>query len=153
MSFLKSMFGDLRTGSLRRLPYLGYSVFLFVLMLVLGGLLIFGGVALLAWLNLSMTMMIIIGSFYVVVSCAALYASIILTIKRMRNIGFQKPILYFIVFFILALLMSMLIEYLEITGPVFLYYLLSAFYVIFYISIQLFLYIAPESYVRKKHSA
>lgn len=150
MNFLKTMFCGIKSGSMGRLPYLGYSVFLFTLMLVLGCLLVFGGVALLTYLDLSVAMIVIVVSLYVVVSTAGLYASIVLTIKRMRNIGFQKPFLYFVCTIVLALLMVMLIEYLELEGPIILYTVLNVLYMVFFALVQLFLFIAPEGYVGKK---
>ncbi len=147
MNLLKTMFCGLKTGSMGRLAYSGYNAFLFVIAIVLGCLFLFGGIAILAYLNLSVSMLIIGGGAYVIVSALVLYASIVVTIKRMRNIGFKRPILYFFALIIMAVLMVTLIEYVDVTGPVILGTVLNVLYTLFYVFVQLFLFLAPEGYI------
>lgn len=149
MNLLKTMFCGLKTGSMRRLPYLGYSVFLYVLLLVLACIFFFVGIAALAYLDLNMVAIVIGVGLYVIVSSASLYASIVLTIKRIRNIGFQKPISTFILLVASAVLMVMLIEYLELAGLAILYWAMNGLYMIFYVAVQLFLFLAPEGCIGK----
>lgn len=101
------LFCEAKIGELRRLPYLGYLLFTsvffgFLLSLVtlpLQMLIMFFGSTILLTL-IGFLVMIILVIYWAV----SVYASAVVMIKRMRNIGFKRPILYFFLYIAFMLL-------------------------------------------------
>lgn len=101
------LFCEAKTGELRRLPYFGYLLFtsiffgflLSLVILPLEMLMMFFGSSLLHAL-IGLLVLIILVIYW----AASVYASSVLMIKRMRNIGFKRPILYFFLYMAFILL-------------------------------------------------
>lgn len=97
------LFYDAKTGELRRLPYFGYLLFtsvffgflLYLVTLPFQMLMMFFGSSLLLAL-IGFFVMIILVIYWI----ASFYATAVLMIKRMRNIGFKRPILYLLLYFV-----------------------------------------------------
>ena len=92
----KALFGDIQTGRLLRLPYLGYSILISVLMIVFGLALAFAagvgeyliaGDMEAAQLHMSENFSIVSVLLFIVVSVLFLFAGCNIMAKRLRDIG------------------------------------------------------------------
>lgn len=90
------LFGELQTGRIKRLPYLGYSVLLSVLMIVFGlalaflagiGEMVLAGDLEAAQLHMSENFSLIAVLLFLFVSLTFLFAGINIMAKRFRDIG------------------------------------------------------------------
>ena len=154
------LFCEAKTGELRRLPYFGYLLFTSIF---------FGFLLHLITLPFQMLMMFfgstfllaIIGVFVMIILViywiASFYATAVLMIKRMRNIGFSRPILYFCLYmlyffgilggFFLHLVMTVDFAALQETkdiAPLVPYFIWGGIWYLTVIIFSLFILFAPE---------
>jgi uncharacterized membrane protein YhaH (DUF805 family) len=96
MCMIRVLFGELQTGRLKRLPYLGYSVLLSVLMIVAGmalayvagiGEMLLAGDFEAAQAHMSENFSIVAVLLFIAVSLLFLFAGINIMAKRFRDIG------------------------------------------------------------------
>jgi uncharacterized membrane protein YhaH (DUF805 family) len=96
MRMFKALFGDIQAGRLLRLPYLGYSILISVLMIVFGLALAFAagvgehlisGDMEAAQLHMSENFSIVTVLLFIVVSVLFLFAGCNIMAKRLRDIG------------------------------------------------------------------
>ncbi|MBP9693201.1 MAG: hypothetical protein KBE16_00625 [Alphaproteobacteria bacterium] len=154
------LFCEAKTGELRRLPYFGYLLFTsiffgFLLHLITLPfqmlMMFFGSTFLLAIIGVFVMILLVI--YWI----ASFYATAVLMIKRMHNIGFSRPILYFCLYmlyffgvlggFFLHLVMTVDFAALQETkdiAPLVPYFIWGGIWYLTVIIFSLFILFAPE---------
>lgn len=134
----QSLFCDFKTGSMRRLPYLGYTVFLLVIAILLvlvihilssPGLDIIRGIAIIP---------------IIIIMFAILYSSVVISAKRLRHIGIERARLYSILILGGSFLMEIIIRFSDQNAP-----MLTAIYYTTVFIVQGFLIFTPENFMNR----
>lgn len=154
------LFCDAKTGELRRLPYFGYLFFVSIFLSLLLYLVLLP-FQMLMMFSSSSVFAVLVGLVAIVAGLvygiSSFYATAVLMIKRMRNIGFKRPILYFwlymaFVFGVLGVLVLHAVMTLDFTilketkdiGPLVPYLIWGGIYYLLSLGFSLFVLFAPE---------
>lgn len=137
----QSLFCGFKTGTMQRLPYFGYTALLFtiaILLIVVLRILSSPGLEVVRFIAI---IPIILLEF------AILYSSVVLSAKRLRNIGIERAKLYSLLILGGAIFMEIIIAFFHEHAVA-----LTAIYYTLCLIIEIFLIFTPENYMKRSQS-
>lgn len=134
----RSLFCDFKTGTMRRLPYLGYTAFLFII-----AILLVLAIRILSSPGLDIIRDILIIPI-IITFFTVLYSSTVITAKRLRHIGVERARLYSLLILAGSFLMETIIRFSDQNAL-----MLTAMYYTAIFIVQGFLVFAPENFMNR----
>ena len=133
----QSLFCGFKTGTMRRLPYFGYTALLFtiaILLIVVLRILSSPGLEIIRFIAIIPI---------IVLEFAILYSSVVMSAKRLRNIGIERAKLYSLLILGGAIFMEIIIAFFHEHAVA-----LTAIYYTLCLIIEIFLIFTPENYIK-----
>ncbi|MBP9693202.1 MAG: hypothetical protein KBE16_00630 [Alphaproteobacteria bacterium] len=107
------IFSGLKTGSIRRLPYLGYSLLFTLFLIVCGTILVVPFVIYQENMGMGWFLVFFIPLLLAFVGLS-LYVAFVLGVKRLRNMGSDRPYLWSVICLILGMLLPLPVAFIAL---------------------------------------